>query len=71
MKKNNLDFTEIKVYYQEITVSNFDSIKRLKEDYASIKKDENDDAKKMYDLEQRTCLGNEMSSPFSSDGLSE
>ncbi|CAE7788438.1 DRC4 [Symbiodinium sp. CCMP2592] len=57
MKKNNLDFTEIKVYYQEITVSNFDSIKRLKEDYASIKKDENDDAKKMYDLEQRTCLG--------------
>ncbi|CAE7812281.1 DRC4, partial [Symbiodinium necroappetens] len=54
MKKNNLDFTEIKVYYQEITVSNFDSIKRLKEDYASIKKDENDDAKKMYDLEQRS-----------------
>ncbi|CAE7557834.1 DRC4 [Symbiodinium pilosum] len=54
MKKNQLDFTEIKVYYQEITVSNFDSIKRLKEDYATIKKDENDDAKKMYDLEQRS-----------------
>lgn len=44
MKKNQQDFTEIKalasssvgvqtlqVYYQEITVSNFDSIKRLKE----------------------------------------
>ena len=70
------------VYYQEITVSNFDSIKRLKEahsflrllrvgrfqvgdffvmrasteDYAGIKKDENDDAKKMYDLEQRRWL---------------
>lgn len=53
MKKNQQDFTEIKVYYQEITVSNFDSIKRLKEDYADIKKTENDDAKKMYDLEQR------------------
>jgi len=53
MNKNQKDFVEIKVYYQEITVSNLDSIKRLKEEHSEIKKTENDDAKKMFDLEQR------------------
>ena len=33
-----------------------DGLSVSSEDYATIKKDENDDAKKMYDLEQRTPL---------------
>jgi growth arrest-specific protein 8 len=53
MNKNQKDFLEIKVYYQEITNSNLDSIKLLKEEYSAIKKTENDDAKKLFDLEQR------------------
>lgn len=53
MAKNQKDFLEIKVYYTEITTSNLDSIKRLKEEHAEIKKRENDDAKKMFDLEQK------------------
>lgn len=53
MDKNSKDFLEIKVYYQDITTSNLDLIKRLKEEHSEIKKRENDDAKKMFDLEQR------------------
>mmetsp|Transcript_137887 Transcript_137887/g.384509 ORF Transcript_137887/g.384509 Transcript_137887/m.384509 type:complete len:461 (-) Transcript_137887:61-1443(-) len=53
MAKNQKDFLEIKVYYSEITNSNLDLIKRLKEEFSEIKKNENDDAKKMFDLEQR------------------
>eukprot|EP00929_Paragymnodinium_shiwhaense_P057164 TRINITY_DN28611_c0_g1_i1.p1 TRINITY_DN28611_c0_g1~~TRINITY_DN28611_c0_g1_i1.p1 ORF type:complete len:460 (-),score=196.21 TRINITY_DN28611_c0_g1_i1:201-1580(-) len=53
MAKNQKDFLEIKVYYQEITTSNLDLIKRLKEEHSEIKKRENADAKHMFDLEQR------------------
>merc|ERR1719217_1536932 len=53
MTKNQKDFLEIKVYYQEITTSNLDLIKRLKEEHSEIKKRENADAKQMFDLEQR------------------
>jgi len=53
MQKNQKDFLEIKVYYQEITTANLDSIKRLKEEHSEIKKRENSDAKHMFDLEQR------------------
>merc|ERR1719198_1387464 len=53
MTKNQKDFLEIKVYYQEITTSNLDQIKRLKDDHYDIKKRENSDAKQMFDLEQR------------------
>mmetsp|Transcript_12209 Transcript_12209/g.38254 ORF Transcript_12209/g.38254 Transcript_12209/m.38254 type:complete len:462 (-) Transcript_12209:55-1440(-) len=53
MEKNQKDFQEIKVYYSEITVSNLDHIKRLKEDHADIKRRENDNAKQKLDLEQR------------------
>mmetsp|Transcript_6335 Transcript_6335/g.14525 ORF Transcript_6335/g.14525 Transcript_6335/m.14525 type:complete len:461 (-) Transcript_6335:88-1470(-) len=53
MAKNSKDFLEIKVYYSEITTSNLDLIKRLKEEHSEIKKRETDDAKKMFDLEQR------------------
>eukprot|EP00928_Gymnodinium_smaydae_P090018 TRINITY_DN73883_c0_g1_i1.p2 TRINITY_DN73883_c0_g1~~TRINITY_DN73883_c0_g1_i1.p2 ORF type:complete len:487 (+),score=169.74 TRINITY_DN73883_c0_g1_i1:78-1463(+) len=53
MNKNQKDFLEIKVYYQEITSSNLDLIKRLKEEHSEIKKRENSDAKHMFDLEQR------------------
>jgi len=53
MAKNSKDFLEIKVYYSEITVSNLDLIKRLKEEHSEIKKRENDNAKQMFDLEQR------------------
>merc|ERR1719492_415231 len=38
MNKNQKDFLEIKVYYQEITNSNLDLIKRLKEEHSEIKK---------------------------------
>jgi hypothetical protein len=53
MGKNQKDFMEIKNYYSEITNSNLDLIKRLKEEHSEIKKRENDDAKKMWDLVQR------------------
>merc|ERR1719379_2599796 len=53
MNKNQKDFLEIKVYYQEITTSNLDLIKRLKEEHSEIKKRENGDAKHMFDLEQK------------------
>jgi len=39
MAKNRKDFEEIRVYYNEITTSNLDSIKRLKEEHQEIKKD--------------------------------
>jgi hypothetical protein len=53
MQKNQKDFMEIKVYYQEITTSNLDLIKRLKEEHSEIKKRENDNAKMMFDLENK------------------
>lgn len=53
MAKNQKDFMEIKVYYQEITTSNLDLIKRLKEEHSEIKKRENDNAKMMFDLENK------------------
>merc|ERR1712224_1049296 len=53
MNKNKIDFTEIKMYYTEITQSNLDYIKRLTEEHSEIKKRENVDAKKMYELEQK------------------
>merc|ERR1740120_336081 len=53
MQKNQKDFIEIKNYYQDITNSNLDLIKRLKEEYQEIKRRETDDAKKMADLVHR------------------
>merc|ERR1712176_952570 len=53
MTKNQKDFFEIKNYYSEITNSNLDLIRRLKEEHSGIKRQENEDAKKMVDLVQR------------------
>merc|ERR1719456_2117155 len=53
MDKNLKDFQEIKVYYGDITSSNLDLIKRMKEEHEEIKKRENGDAKHMFDLEQK------------------
>jgi len=53
MKKNMKDFQDIKVYYGDITSSNLDLIKRLKEEHAEIKKRETSDAKEMFDLQQK------------------
>lgn len=53
MQKDQKDLQEIKVYYGDITSSNLDSIKRLKEEYLEIKKRQNLDAKHMFDLEQK------------------
>jgi hypothetical protein len=53
MQKNQKDLLEIKVYYTEITNSNLDTIRRLKDEHGLIKRDENDTGKKMYDLEQK------------------
>merc|ERR1711935_299159 len=53
MGKNTKDFAEIKIYYNEITASNLDLIKRLKEEHSEIKKRENDNAKMMFDLENK------------------
>mmetsp|Transcript_25868 Transcript_25868/g.41504 ORF Transcript_25868/g.41504 Transcript_25868/m.41504 type:complete len:460 (-) Transcript_25868:143-1522(-) len=53
MQKNQKDFQEIKVYYGDITSTNLDLIKRLKEDHHEIKKRENADAKLMFDSEQK------------------
>jgi hypothetical protein len=41
MQKNQKDFQEIKVYYGDITSTNLDLIKRLKEEHHEIKKREN------------------------------
>jgi len=53
MKKNMKDFQDIKIYYADITSSNLELIKRLKEDHAEIKKRETSDAKHMFDLQQK------------------
>lgn len=53
MGKNHDNFQAIKVYYGDITTSNLDLIKRLKEEHQDIKKRENGDAKHMFDLEQK------------------
>jgi len=53
MAKNQKDFLEIRNYYSEITNSNLDLIKRLKEEHSTIKRRENEDAKKMVDLVHR------------------
>merc|ERR1719236_103561 len=53
MQKNMKDFQDIKVYYGDITSSNLDLIKRLKEEHAEIKNRESADAKQMFDLQQK------------------
>lgn len=53
MQKNAKDFVEIRNYYNEITTANLDLIKRLKEEYHTIKKTENDHAKNLADLVHR------------------
>jgi len=51
--KNQKDFSDIRVYYGDITTSNLDLIKRLKEEHHGIKKTEQSDAKHMFDLQQK------------------
>merc|ERR1740138_1234526 len=53
MDKNQKDFQEIKVYYGDITSSNLDLIKRLKEEHEEIKKRQHTDSKHMLDLKQK------------------
>merc|ERR1719364_61855 len=53
MQKNMKDFQDIKVYYGDITSSNLDLIKRLKEEHTEIKKREGADNKQMTDLQQK------------------
>ncbi|CAD7937643.1 unnamed protein product [Amoebophrya sp. A25] len=53
MAQNAKDFHEIKLYYGDITSSNLELIKRLKEEHAELKKRESSDAKQMYDLQQK------------------
>lgn len=53
MQKDQKDLQEIKVYYGDITSSNLDLIKRLKEEYLEIKKRQNMDDRHMFDLEQK------------------
>jgi len=53
MQKNMKDFQDIKVYYGDITSSNLDLIKRLKEEHTEIKKREGADNKQMNDLQQK------------------
>merc|ERR1719265_1704032 len=48
MQKNGKDFTDIKIYYGDITQSNLDLIRRLKEEYEEIKKRDTADAKQMF-----------------------
>jgi len=53
MSKNAKEFQDIKVYYGDITSSNLDLIKRLKEEHEEIKKRQSSDAKHMFDLKQK------------------
>jgi len=53
MQKNAKEFQDIKVYYGDITSSNLDQIKRLKEEHEEIKKRQSSDAKHMFDLKQK------------------
>merc|ERR1712205_165754 len=53
MQKNAKEFQDIKVYYGDITSSNLDQIKRLKEEHGEIKKRQSSDAKHMFDLKQK------------------
>jgi len=53
MQKNMKDFQDIKVYYGDITSSNLDLIRRLKEEHTEIKKREGADNKQMTDLQQK------------------
>jgi len=59
MKDNMKSFADIKIYYGDITTSNLDLIKRLKEELAELKKRETTDAKQMYDLRQKNKQLNE------------
>lgn len=45
-------FSEIKVFYNDITHSNLDLIKSLKEDVAKLKKAESTDEKMMFEIAQ-------------------
>merc|ERR1719482_330616 len=51
--QNAKEFQDIKVYYGDITSSNLDQIKRLKEEHEEIKKRQSADAKHMFDLKQK------------------
>merc|ERR1719201_3317551 len=53
MDKNQKEFQDIKVYYGDITSSNLDMIKRLKEEHEEIKKRSASDSKHMLDLKQK------------------
>merc|ERR1719498_1268248 len=53
MAKNAKEFQDIKVYYGDITSSNLDQIKRLKEEHEEIKKRQSSDARHMFDLKQK------------------
>jgi len=53
MTQNAKDFHDIKLYYGDITSSNLELIKRLKEEHAELKKRESADAKQMYDLQAK------------------
>merc|ERR1719498_865351 len=52
MQKNMKDFQDIKVYYGDITSSNLDLIKRLKEEHTEIKKREGADNKQIMKIEE-------------------
>merc|ERR1719371_164920 len=53
MDKNQKEFQDIKVYYGDITSSNLDMIKRLKEEHEEIKKRSASDSKHMLELKQK------------------
>jgi len=53
MAKNAKDFMDIRVYYKDITESNLDSIRHLRDDHQLLKKNEIADSKKMHELDQR------------------
>lgn len=53
IEKNNNALKDIKVYYGDITSSNLDLIKRLKEELEETKKKENADKKQLSDLRRK------------------
>ncbi|KAF4734814.1 Dynein regulatory complex subunit 4, partial [Perkinsus olseni] len=55
MHKNMREFQDIKLYYGDITSSNLEIIKRLKEEHAELKKREMADAKLMRELKRKNA----------------
>lgn len=53
MSQNQKVFQDIKAYYGDITTSNLERIRRLKDEHLEIKTRENENAKAMFDLEQK------------------